>query len=30
VYPAYYFLLSAVVAGLSYPRLRRWLRGAKV
>ncbi|MFO0439186.1 MAG: hypothetical protein ACK5ZW_00805 [Betaproteobacteria bacterium] len=30
VYPAYYFLLSAVVAGLSYPRLRRWLRGETV
>jgi hypothetical protein len=27
VYPAYYFLLSLVVAGLSYPRLRRRLRG---
>jgi hypothetical protein len=27
VYPVYYFLLSAVVAGLSYPRLRQRLRG---
>jgi hypothetical protein len=26
VYPAYYLLLSAVVAGLSFAGLRGWLR----